>query len=481
MSVTSAPPSSRPRVFISYRRADTEASALLLYNELKARFGEDQICMDIFAIPGAVDYREYIERTLDSSALVLAVIGPNWVTATDERGRRLDDPDDVLRKELEFALERNVRMIPVLVQGAAMPRSSDIPKSLRSIVDRYPHAIHTSTYTSDIGNLLGMVDQILVQLIVDQAQGLIRDGRLEEARQAAAEVADEGVRTQLLAEIDQTRSPPSPQPRGETLPLRECLDAAGLKYHDFEEAFVIPFGGQRTDQVLVLARELNDGTTFLSVEFDAYKGRKKNKVALYQRLLGMSFLNYVKALMLADERFAFAAELPPGAATPEICDGLVRGLVALADVRDEEELLSGESWELRSGLLRVMQRSSFSVDEGQARAEVGAQLTAAGATPVEEGIYAFDLELGEGPRPLKLFADSGVISLIMPWPESPGGDLRKLGQLLELNRAVNVAKVGLDQQGQLRMLYETPRPVPDLVARLKEQFTVLVYGLILRR
>ncbi|MEX2644840.1 MAG: toll/interleukin-1 receptor domain-containing protein [Gaiellaceae bacterium] len=467
-----------PRVFLSYRRADTQPSALLLYRELTARFGEGQICMDIFAIPGGGDWFEYIERTLGKSALVLALIGPNWLTATDDRGRRLDDPDDVLRQELGLALKREVRVIPLLVQGAEMPKAGDLPDDLRGIVDRFPVRIGAVSLDADVADLAGMVGKILDELRADGARGLADEGEFERARATAQPIANDQLREEVLAYIDGLDRPQVVP--GQSASLRECLDGAGLKYHDFEEAFVIPFGGQRADQVLAFARELADGTTFLSVELDAYTGKKKNKVQLYQRLLNLSFVNYVKALALAEGRFALAAEVPPGALTPEICDGLIRGLVALGDIKDQDELASEESWQMRIQFCKFAQQAAFSVDAEQARADVGALLEAAGASPLPGGLYTFDLELGEGPRPLSLYADAGVVSLITPWPARPGGDLNKLTQLLELNRAVNVAKVGLDSSGEVRMLYEVPGPVPDLAARLKEQLTILVYGLILR-
>lgn len=475
MSVT-APPTSAPLVFLSYRRADTRPSAMLLYKELTARFGAGQVCMDMYSIPGGGDWFEYIKDTLGTSALVLAVIGPHWLTATDEKGRRLDDPEDVLRKELELAIEREARLIPLLVEGAAMPRSDELPPSLRGIVDRFPITIGSHSFDADVDDLAGMVGKIIDELRATGARSLADEGEFERARTTAEPIADAQLREEVLAYIEGLDRPPVPP----GLSLRECLDRAGLQYHDLDGAFAIPFAGQRTDQVVAFARELTDGTTFLSVEFEAYAGKKKNKVQLYQRLLNLSFVNYVKALALAEGRFALAAEIPPGALTPEVCDGLIRGLVALRDVKDQDELASEESWQMRIQLCKFAQQAAFSVDADRARADVGALLEAAGATSLPGGLYTFDLELGEGPRPLSLYADAGVVSLITPWPAKPGGDLDKLTQLLELNRAVNVAKVGLDSSGEVRMLYEVPGPVPDLAARLKEQLTILVYGLILR-
>lgn len=429
---------SAPLVFLSYRRQDTEASALLLYKELKERFGAQTVCMDMYSIPAGGNWFEYIHDTLGTSALVLALIGPNWLTATDEKGRRLEDPDDVLRKELELALERDVRLIPVLVQGSTMPSADQLPGQLKKLVDYFPHKVGTGSFDSDAGELMEMVGTILDQIRVPE------------------------------------RPPADPT---ESLSVQACLDGAGLKYHEAAGAFAIPFGGQRATQVIVFARELQDGTAFFSTEFDAYRGKKKNKVALYQRLLNVSFaLDYVKAIGLSEGRFALTAEIPPGALTPEVADGLVRGLVALGDVKDENDLVDDASWQYRLELCRFQQDASITVDAERGRQEVQALLDSAGAA-----FGQVDLGIGEGPRPLSVHASARVISLIMARPGiRPGGDLKKLEQLLELNRAVNVAKLGLDSSGDVGLLYEVPRPVPDLVDRMKEQFTILIYGLILR-
>jgi hypothetical protein len=470
-----------PLVFLSYRRDDTQPSAILLYNELAKRVGASTICMDIYTIPGGGNWFEYIERTLGKSALVLALIGPNWLTATDEAGRRLDDPSDVLRKELELALKRDVRLIPLLVQGATMPRAADLPESLHGIVDRFPVTIGAASFNADMDRLTSMVERILDELRANGARVLADDGKFEEARTAAEPIVDEQLRQEVLdyiAGLDR----PVPKPAGPAMSVRDALDAAGLKYHDAGEAVVIPFGGQRTDQVLCFARELTDGTAFFSIEFDAYKGKKKNKVFLYKTLLGLSFaVDYVKGIALSNERFALAAEIPPGALTPEVCDGIVRGLVALGDVGNQDELASEESWALRIQLCKLQQEASISVDPDPARAEVTALLEAAGATVGSLGYHELDLGIGEGARPVSVHVSGKVISIIQPRPGSrPGDDLKKLTGLLELNRAVNVAKVGLDSQGDVGMLYELPQPVPDLVPRLKEQFSILVFGLILR-
>lgn len=105
-------------IFVSYRRQETSHLAGRLYDRLADRFGENQVFIDVDTIEPGVDFTEEIFRAVASCIVLLAVIGPAWLTATDERGRRrLDDPDDIVRLEVEAALGRGVRVIPILVEG----------------------------------------------------------------------------------------------------------------------------------------------------------------------------------------------------------------------------------------------------------------------------------------------------------------------------------------------------------------------------
>jgi TIR domain len=101
------------RLFISYRRQDTSPYARLLREELTRRLGQDQVFMDVDSIEIGVDFAEAIERAIDECDVLLALIGAPWLTINDEDGqRRLDDPDDAVRLELEAALARKIRVIP---------------------------------------------------------------------------------------------------------------------------------------------------------------------------------------------------------------------------------------------------------------------------------------------------------------------------------------------------------------------------------
>jgi hypothetical protein len=126
-----------PRIFISYRRDDSPGSAGRLYDRLAEEFPKDHLFMDVDAIAPGVDFVNEIERSVKSCDALLAIIGRHWETAADAQGnRRLDDPADFVRREIATALASEVRVIPVLVDGAALPRPTALPDELQSLIRR---------------------------------------------------------------------------------------------------------------------------------------------------------------------------------------------------------------------------------------------------------------------------------------------------------------------------------------------------------
>jgi predicted nucleotide-binding protein len=94
--------------------------------------------------------------------VLLAVIGPTWLTATDERGvRRLDDPEDIVRLEVEAALARDVWVIPILVEGTVMPGRNDLPESLAGLARRHALLIRHESFRSDVGRLVTAIERVL--------------------------------------------------------------------------------------------------------------------------------------------------------------------------------------------------------------------------------------------------------------------------------------------------------------------------------
>ena len=124
-----------PQIFISYRRNDSAYVAANLNDKLQQHFGRDSVFFDIDNIPLGVDFREYIGNAVGKCDVLLAIIGDKWVQSVDEQGnRRLDNPSDFVRIEIESALKRNIPVIPVLVGEVEMPSAKDLPPSMQSIV-----------------------------------------------------------------------------------------------------------------------------------------------------------------------------------------------------------------------------------------------------------------------------------------------------------------------------------------------------------
>jgi formylglycine-generating enzyme required for sulfatase activity len=122
------------KIFLSYRRQDSAAMAGRIYDRLRAHFGSDAVFMDVDNIPFGVNFRKHIDAAVSQCGVVLAVIGTKWTGETDAH-RRLDDPRDFVRIELESALNREIPVIPVMIDHARMPGEADLPQSLALLAD----------------------------------------------------------------------------------------------------------------------------------------------------------------------------------------------------------------------------------------------------------------------------------------------------------------------------------------------------------
>jgi hypothetical protein len=130
-----------PRIFISYRREDSEHITGRIHDRLGPHFGSDNVFMDIDTIPFGVDFREHLDEAVSQCDVLLAVIGENWLDVRHRDGplqgqRRLDDPSDFVRIEIQSALARGIPVIPVLVGRAGMPREQDLPEGLKDLAYR---------------------------------------------------------------------------------------------------------------------------------------------------------------------------------------------------------------------------------------------------------------------------------------------------------------------------------------------------------
>ncbi|HUT35684.1 MAG TPA: TIR domain-containing protein [Planctomycetota bacterium] len=145
-----------PKIFVSYRREDSSDVTGRIYDHLEARFGAQSLFIDVDTIPYGADFRRHIEQELGKCHVLLAIIGQRWLTVLGRDGtRRLDDPGDFVRAEIELALARGIVVVPVLVHGAAMPRPEELPLDLQPLAFRNAAEVNSGrTFRADVDRLV---------------------------------------------------------------------------------------------------------------------------------------------------------------------------------------------------------------------------------------------------------------------------------------------------------------------------------------
>jgi hypothetical protein len=173
------------KVFISYRRGDSAGYAGRLMDRLDRELGRDLVFMDVDAVPLGTNFSKVLHEEVAKCGVLLAVIGPNWLDARDEHGnRRLDDPNDWVRVEITAALQRNIPVIPILLDGARIPGASQLPEDLKELASRNGLDVRHASFQDDMDRLIrglkGQVDQAGSREDVQGMDGLwgfLRDKR----------------------------------------------------------------------------------------------------------------------------------------------------------------------------------------------------------------------------------------------------------------------------------------------------------------
>lgn len=160
MGVPSLPSNS---IFISYRRSDSNDVTGRIYDRLSNHFGRDIVFKDVDSIPSGVDFRTYLNQGAGNCRVLIAVIGSTWLTVSDAHGkRRLDDPDDWVRAEIEIALRRGIPVIPLLVGGASPPGVEELPEALKQL--SYQNAAQSRPdpdFHKDLDRLIQRLEEIV--------------------------------------------------------------------------------------------------------------------------------------------------------------------------------------------------------------------------------------------------------------------------------------------------------------------------------
>jgi formylglycine-generating enzyme required for sulfatase activity len=143
------------KVFISYRRDDSAGQAGRVHDRLAQEFGRDLLFMDVDAIPLGADFIKVLREEVAQCDVLLAIIGPNWLNVRDEEGnRRLDNENDFVRNEIATALQRDIPVIPILLDGAKIPRPEQLPKDLVALTARNGLDVRHASFHIDIDKLI---------------------------------------------------------------------------------------------------------------------------------------------------------------------------------------------------------------------------------------------------------------------------------------------------------------------------------------
>ena len=179
-------------VFISYRRNDSSGHTGRIYDHLCSEFGKEFVFRDIDTIEPGTDFVEAVEQGIQECSVLIVVIGREWLTAEDEMGRRLDDPNDFVRIEIASSLKKGLHVIPVLVRGARMPSSKELPEDIAQLSRRLALEISDSRWDYDMKRLI----ETLSHFIRQDRQAEDADNRVAAAD--AARESDAGKTTSTI-------------------------------------------------------------------------------------------------------------------------------------------------------------------------------------------------------------------------------------------------------------------------------------------
>ncbi len=151
------------KIFISYRRVDSELLASMLHDKLEGQFGKDSVFLDSDSIPLGANFRRSINSAVGQCDVLLSLIGDLWISAAMPNGqRRIDSPRDCVRIEIESALKRRIPVIPVLTGNAKIPQAAELPASLQDLVNQNAAKIRAGReFKGDIQLLLRRVGDLL--------------------------------------------------------------------------------------------------------------------------------------------------------------------------------------------------------------------------------------------------------------------------------------------------------------------------------
>ncbi|MEE9569828.1 MAG: toll/interleukin-1 receptor domain-containing protein [Candidatus Binatia bacterium] len=181
-------------VFISYRREDSGGKVERLCQAFRKYLPGLDVFRDIRGLKASEDWIHRIRNEIDESAVVLAVIGKKWLVVDDRGVRRISDPEDILQREISWALKKQREIIPVLVSGATMPRKRDLPDQLKKLHRLQAYRIRDAYFAKDVQELSSRIREI----IEEKREKEITPEEAEAVLDEIDEAVGEGGRLELL-------------------------------------------------------------------------------------------------------------------------------------------------------------------------------------------------------------------------------------------------------------------------------------------
>jgi TIR domain len=195
------------RIAISYRRDDSAGITGRIFDRLVARYGTDSVFRDVDNIPIGIDFREHINSILAQTDITLVVVGKRWFGPLPRRRRRIDDPADPVRVEVETALRNGMPVVPILVEGGAMPNADQLPDSLKELVYRNGLQVDSGRdFDQHIERLIRSMEPILAQ----RSNALAEDPQRVEGERQRAQAAGQAEEEKQRAEAPKAAPETSP-------------------------------------------------------------------------------------------------------------------------------------------------------------------------------------------------------------------------------------------------------------------------------
>jgi hypothetical protein len=194
------------RIAISYRRDDSAGITGRIFDRLVAHYGADSVFRDVDNIPLGVDFREHINLMLAQTDITLVVVGKRWSGPQPRRRRRIDDPADPVRVEVETALRNGMPVVPVLVEGAAMPNVEQLPDSLKEFVYRNGLEIDSGRdFDQHLERLIRNLEPILARRTKEREEAVQRAEEEPRWAEAARQAEVERLRAEAARQAEEEK------------------------------------------------------------------------------------------------------------------------------------------------------------------------------------------------------------------------------------------------------------------------------------